>query len=155
MIAPLIGPVVKAALDVFVGLIPDKRKAAEAKQQITLTLTDALVNISAEQSRTNQIEAQHKSIFVAGWRPFIGWICGIGIGYHFILRPLLMWVLAVVAVLVGRDIPEVPALDVRELIELVLAMLGLGTMRMLEKRWGVAREVDPRRSRPEKLDGKT
>lgn len=71
----------------------------------------------------NKIEAKHRSIFVAGWRPFIGWVCGIGLANTFIINPWLQW-------LYGVEGPQLP-LDV--MIDLVIAMLGLGTLRTFEK----------------------
>jgi len=45
------------------------------------------------QSEINKVEAQHRTIFVAGWRPFIGWVCGVALAYNFVLRDLLIWFL--------------------------------------------------------------
>lgn len=77
----------------------------------------------------NKIEAQHRSVFVAGWRPAIGWICALGIGFAFIGNPLLTR-------FVGGAAVEVP-LDM--ILELVLAMLGMGTLRTIEKIKGVTK----------------
>ncbi len=71
----------------------------------------------------NKIEANHRTLFVAGWRPFIGWVCGIGLANTFIVNPWLQW-------LYGVEGPQLP-LDV--MIDLVIAMLGLGTLRTFEK----------------------
>jgi hypothetical protein len=93
------------------------------------------------------MEAQHRSIFVAGWRPFIGWVCGIGLGYHFVIQPILKWVLVMAW---QADAPaQLPGLDVASLYNLIIAMLGLGGMRMYEKLKGVSRETDPRVARSE------
>ena len=75
------------------------------------------------------IEAGHRSLFVAGWRPAVGWICAIGIGFAFIGNPLLQR-------FVGGDIVAVP-LDM--ILELVLAMLGMGALRTFEKVNGVSK----------------
>jgi|TARA_R110000803_G_scaffold124865_4_gene192567 hypothetical protein len=77
------------------------------------------------QTKINEIEAGHRSIFVAGWRPFIGWICGIALAYNFIIRDLFIWILKPV------DIP--PALQMEHLMTVLLGMLGLGGLRTYEK----------------------
>jgi len=71
----------------------------------------------------NKVEAQHRSVFVAGWRPAIGWICALGIGFAFIGNPLLQRFL-------GGE-PVVVPLDM--ILELVLAMLGMAGLRTVEK----------------------
>jgi hypothetical protein len=80
------------------------------------------------QIELNKIEAGHRTMFVAGWRPFIGWICGLGLGSHFIMFPFMEWGTA----LFGNKIAA-PALDIGTLMTLVMAMLGLGSMRTYEK----------------------
>ena len=77
------------------------------------------------QTKINEAEAQHRSIFVAGWRPFIGWICGVALAYNFILRDLIIFV-------VGSDnVP--PALQMDHLMTVLMGMLGLGAFRTYEK----------------------
>ncbi len=78
---------------------------------------------AALQVSLNKHESQHRSLLVAGWRPFIGWVCGIGLANTFIINPWLQW-------LYGIEGPQLP-LDV--MIDLVIAMLGLGTLRTFEK----------------------
>jgi hypothetical protein len=77
------------------------------------------------QTKINEIEAQHRTIFVAGWRPFIGWICGIALMYNFVIRDLFIWVVK------PESIP--PALQMEHLMTVLLGMLGLGGLRTFEK----------------------
>lgn len=77
----------------------------------------------------NKIEAAHRSVFVAGWRPFIGWVCGIGLSFIFVINPIVQWCTGVAG----------PQLPVEVLIDLVLAMLGLGLLRTVEKHTGVSK----------------
>ncbi len=84
------------------------------------------------QTEINKIEASHRSIFIAGWRPFIGWICGIGLGMHFIAFPLLEWSTD----LFGEKVLA-PHVDWQVLMTLVLALLGLGASRTYEKAKGL------------------
>lgn len=77
------------------------------------------------QTKINEAEAQHRSIFVAGWRPFIGWICGIAMAYNFILRDLIIFAM-------GKDFVP-PALQMDHLMTVLMGMLGLGAFRTYEK----------------------
>lgn len=81
------------------------------------------------QVELNKIEAQHRSVFVAGWRPFIGWVCGLNLFYLVLGRDLLAWSLA----LYDSTIPTPPAIGLDLTVELVVALLGLGGLRTLEK----------------------
>ena len=77
------------------------------------------------QSEINKVEAQHRTIFVAGWRPFIGWVCGVALAYNIVLRDLLIWFL-------GQErVP--PALQMEHLMTVLIGKLGLGGMRTFEK----------------------
>lgn len=78
------------------------------------------------QVELNKVEAGHRSIFVAGWRPFIGWVCGIGLFFTFLINPIIQWV-------ANKPGPEIPS-DI--MMELVIALLGLGTLRTIEKMKG-------------------
>jgi hypothetical protein len=82
---------------------------------------------------TNQAEAQHNSLFVAGWRPFIGWCGGAGVAYSFLIQPFGSWLAAVI------DQPALPVLDTSVLMSLVMTMLGFGGYRTYEKMQGVSR----------------
>ena len=76
------------------------------------------------QNEVNKIEAQHRSIFVAGWRPFIGWVCGLALLYNFIIRDLVAWVSPSI-------VP--PALQMEHLLTVLMGMLGRGGLRTYEK----------------------
>jgi hypothetical protein len=80
------------------------------------------------QIEINKAEAQHKSIFVAGWRPFIGWTCGIALCWHFVLAPVTMFVCAYLAV----QIPELPTFDMGSLMTVLMGMLGLADFAVLK-----------------------
>ncbi len=86
------------------------------------------------QAEINKIEAGHRTIFVAGWRPFIGWVCGTGLAFHFILFPLLEWSTK----LAGTPIVA-PTLETGALISLVIALLGLGATRTYEKKYNLTK----------------
>ena len=77
------------------------------------------------QTKINEVEAKHRSVFVAGWRPFIGWVCGLALAYNFIIRDLFIWVID------PETVP--PALQMEHLMTVLFGMLGLGGLRTYEK----------------------
>jgi hypothetical protein len=82
------------------------------------------------QAEINKVQASHRSIFVAGARPFLMWVCGVGFLFAFLINPILQWIF-----------PDVgtPVLPLDVMLELTLAMLGLATLRTVEKIKGVAK----------------
>ena len=80
------------------------------------------------QTKINAVEAQHRTLFVAGWRPFIGWICGVALAYNFVIRDLFIWLFQG---LFETEAP--PALQMDHLMTVLLGMLGLGGLRTYEK----------------------
>jgi len=106
-----------------IGNIVDKVFEHHADHKKAQAMVDRLaLRPEVLQSEINKMESQHRSMFVAGWRPAIGWICAIGLSFPFILNPLIEWF--------GFTGPDFP---VDQLTELVLALLGLGTLRTFEK----------------------
>jgi len=85
-----------------------------------------------DQSAVNQAEAANSNVFIAGWRPFIGWVCGAGLATQFILAPFITWIAALC-----KHPVQFPALDMGTLLTLLLGMLGLGGMRTFEKVNGI------------------
>ena len=118
----------KAILSLFGGgqgqsigsLAKDIREAVKGKE---IDPKEALELIKI-QNEVNKLEAQHRSVFVSGWRPFIGWICGIALAYNFIIRDIVSWFLP-------TSLP--PALQMEHLMTVLLGMLGLGGLRTYEK----------------------
>lgn len=105
--------------------------ALTAKYQEDLLAADAATRQAA--ADTNKIEAANPNIFVAGWRPFIGWVCGIGLISQFVVAPVATWI----AALAHHPI-AFPTLDMGTLLTLLMAMLGFGGMRTYEKVSGVS-----------------
>ena len=128
-----IGPIIKPLID----RIPDKNERARAEEEVTQQLIKATSEAVKGQLAVNEKEAGHGSVFVAGWRPGVGWICGAALGWNYILQPLLSWV----AFLFGADLGDAPRLDTGDLTTILLGMLGLGGLRTYEKRFGVARKA--------------
>ena len=122
-----LGEVADLANNVINKLFPDKSE--QERQQLALTLT-----VIQGQLDTNKVEAASSSVFIGGWRPFIGWVCGGALAYTYLGYPLLLWLGAAWA-------PNLhpPALgNDGMLYELLLGMLGLGGLRTFEKVKGVA-----------------
>jgi hypothetical protein len=118
---------------------PDPIKQAEEirnlealKQSGNLAKLDAHVKIILAQLNINANEAKHKSVFVAGWRPFIGWTGGAAMAYQFILYPILLWVIA----FAYPEVTAPPVLETGALFSIVTGMLGVGAMRSFDKKNG-------------------
>ena len=107
------------------GLATDIREAIKGKE---IDPNKALELIKVQNELT-KIEAQHRTVFVAGWRPFIGWVCGLALFYNFIIRDLLVWVMKIWT----PDTIVPPALQMEHLMTVLLGMLGLGGLRTYEK----------------------
>lgn len=104
-----------------------------------LSRQEALERVRQEPHRLQALitlqEAAHRSVFVAGWRPFIGWVCGLILAYTYIVRDLAQWLLTVLA----PSLPPLPSLATMDIItEVIFALLGLGALRTAEKVKGAA-----------------
>lgn len=131
LLAPLVSPIIEKILD----LIPNENERKRAKETFELEMMRAVNQAASEQNKVNEVEAAHSSVFVAGWRPFIGWVCGSGIAYAYLVYPFMLWYAATYNV----DLHTLPKLDTDGLYQLVLAMLGLGGLRTFEKIKGVTK----------------
>lgn len=131
MLELLVGPV-SNILDKF---IEDKDQKAKLAHEIaTMAERHAQEQLLA-QLEVNKAEAAHRSMWVAGWRPMIGWTCGVALAWHFVFAPCVVFLLA----LLGVVVPELPAFDMDSLMTVLLGMLGLGGLRTFEKSKGLAR----------------
>jgi len=131
MLQALIGPVT-GLLDKF---IEDKDQRARLAHDIATMAEKHAHEAAMAQTDINKAEAQHRSIFVAGWRPFIGWTCGVALAYHFVVAPLILFG----AGWAGAEIPDLPQFDMDSLMTVLLGMLGLGGMRTFEKAKGLTK----------------
>lgn len=112
----------------------------EEKAQAKAVLEKLQQAPALAQAELNKIEAVHRSLWVAGWRPAIGWVCALALFCFYIPKFLLATIVWVVAIHQGGwvDIPAYPV-DAHSLFELVLALLGMATIRTVEKAKGLAR----------------
>ena len=130
---PIIGQVIGRVVPDQAAATDAKLRLAEMVQRGELADLEADVKLASGQLEINRAEAGSGRLFVAGWRPAVGWICAIALGYQFLLRPLLAWASMI------YSIPVPPELDLATLLTLLFGLLGLGTLRTVEKGFGVAR----------------
>ena len=110
----------------------EERKLLEMKQRGDLAELNAHIQLITGQLDINKVEAAHKSIFVAGWRPGVGWVCALGLLYASFLEPLMRFI----ASLSGYT-GEFPLIDTTLTMQVLLGMLGLVAARTREKEKGV------------------
>ena len=115
-------------LNVVAGIID---KVADRIDDFTLDKAEKaqlIQEINKAQIEVNKVEANSNSLFVSGWRPFVGWTCGVALCYHFVLQPFLTFVLYSF----GQQI-TLPTFDMGTLTTILMGMLGLGGLRSYEK----------------------
>lgn len=127
--------ILQAGLGIIDKLIPDpqakaemKLKMLELRQQGEFKQLEADLQLAQGQIDTNKLEAASPDNFRAGWRPFIGWVCGVGFGIQFVFGPLGTWLSA----LLGHP-TAFPVMDLDQMLPILFGMLGLGAYRTYEK----------------------
>ena len=131
----LINSLIEPATKLLDKVIEDKDQKAKLAHELA-TMADKLAHEQQlAQMAINKEEASSGSLFKGGWRPCIGWICGIAFGYHFVLQPVIVFVV----VLIGMDIPELPSFDMGTLLTVLGGMLGIGGLRTYEKQKGLTK----------------
>lgn len=135
----LVGPLLELGKGLINRFFPDPADAAAAQLELLkMAQTGELAQLAADseiakaQIAVNQVEAGSSSIWVSGWRPFIGWTCGAAFAYKFVLAPAVAFGMTAA----GHPI-ELPVLDFTEMSTVLLGMLGLGGLRSLERIKGV------------------
>ena len=131
MLQALIGPVT-GLLDKF---IEDKDQKNALAHEIATLATRQAHEANMGQIEVNKAEAQHRSIFVAGWRPFLGWGLAFAMIWHFVLAPMVVFGFAYA----GMETPDLPTFDMDSLMTVLLGMLGLRGLRTVEKVKGLTK----------------
>lgn len=127
----LIGPATQL-LDKF---IEDKDQKAKLAHELA-TMADKLAHEQQlAQMAINKEEASSGSLFKGGWRPFVGWICGIAFFYHFVCQPVIIFIVA----MSGVDIPDLPKFEMNTLLTVLGGLLGIGGLRTYEKQKGLTK----------------
>ena len=120
MIDKLIEPV----SDILDKFVVDK----DLKTKLSHELEKEIISLNRAQLEVNKVEAAHNNVFVSGWRPFIGWACGVSLAYHFIIEPIIQYTL-----IVNNIDYNTPEFDFSQLSTIVMAMLGMSGLRTYEK----------------------
>ena len=131
MLTALIGPV----SNLLGKFIEDKDMKNKLAHEVATMAENHAQELAKGQLAINREEAKHKSIFVAGWRPFIGWTCGIALAWHFVFSPITIFICAYIGVV----IPDLPTFDMGSLMTVLMGMLGLGGLRTYEKQKGLTK----------------
>ena len=131
MLQALIGPVT-GLLDKF---IEDKDQKNAIAHEIATLATKQAHEANMGQIEILKAEASHRSVFVAGWRPFLGWCLSFAMAWHLVLAPVTMFVCSYA----GVSIPELPVFDMDSLMTVLMGMLGLGGLRTVEKVKGITK----------------
>ena len=125
-------PAISKLLD---KIIPDPQARENAKLELMKVENEQILQqmqlelaADTNQTQIDQEEAKNPQLFVSGWRPFIGWVCGVAFAYHFVAQPLLAFIMANSG---GKAV--LPDFDMQELTTVLMGMLGLGSLRTIEK----------------------
>jgi len=132
-----LGSDVSKTVDSVGNLAKSIREAITGEAVVTeegrIKLQQIAQQLDLAQASINQVEAANQNLFVSGWRPFIGWGCGIGFYYVVLIFPLLTWVSGI------YRLPTPPQLDIGALVTIMTSMLGMGSLRTFEKVKGVTK----------------
>lgn len=122
-----IASAIESVTSIVDKFIPDP----DAKAKLLADIIPAIAESDKAQNKVNEQEAKSESFFKSGWRPAIGWVCALGVAYHFLGHPLIEWVSEV-----NEWKGDAPDLEWQELSMLVFGLLGMGTLRTVEKYTG-------------------
>jgi hypothetical protein len=120
----MIEKLIKPVGDILDKFVADK----DLKLKLSHELEKEIISLNRAQIELNKVEAAHENVFVSGWRPFIGWACGIALVYHFLIEPIIQYIL----IINGSDFAT-PEFDFSQLSTIVMAMLGMSGLRTFEK----------------------
>ena len=127
LVAPVTGLLYK--------FIEDKDQKAALAHELATMADKHAQQLALAQIEVNKAEAASGSFFKGGWRPFVGWVCGVAFAYHFIIQPLVIFILTAI----GMDIPDLPEFDMGTLLPVLGGMLGIGGLRTYEKHKGLTK----------------
>lgn len=129
----ILGPVLEVGQKLIERFFPDKEKAAEAEREfLKMAMQGELTQVLA-QLEINAKEAVHPSVWVAGWRPFFGWVGGVAFAYSVVVQPVMVWYG------LSKGWPAPPEVNMDLLWVVITGMLGIGGLRTFEKSKGVSK----------------
>ncbi len=116
------------------ALLDDLFTSDEERAALIIQERQIDAGLAHGQVEVNIEEGKHRSVFVAGWRPFIGWVGGFSLAYAFLFHPLLVWAWCLCRAKgwIPQDMAAPPVIDASQLYPIIMGMLGLGTMRTVE-----------------------
>ena len=131
----LLTTLIEPATKLLDKVIEDKDQKAKLAHELA-TMADKLAHEQQlAQMAINKEEASSGSLFKGGWRPFVGWVCGVAFCYHFIIQPVIIFIVA----LTGIIIPDLPSFNMNTLLTVLGGMLGIGSLRTYEKQKGLTK----------------
>ena len=131
----LLSSLIQPVGDILDKVIPDQDLKRKLSHEIATMSEKHAQQALLAQLEINKAEAASGSLFKGGWRPAVGWICAIAFAYHFVLQPLIIFVVAVV----GVDIPNLPEFQMNTLLTVLGGLLGIGGLRTYEKQKGLTK----------------
>ena len=131
----LLTTLIEPATKLLDKVIEDKDQKAKLAHELA-TMADKLAHEQQlAQMAINKEEAASGSLFKGGWRPFVGWVCGVAFCYHFIIQPVIIFIVA----LTGIIIPDLPSFNMNTLFTVLGGLLGIGGLRTYEKQKGLTK----------------
>ena len=131
----LLTTLIEPATKLLDKVIEDKDQKAKLAHELA-TMADKLAHEQQlAQMAINKEEAASGSLFKGGWRPFVGWVCGVAFCYHFIIQPVIIFIVA----LTGIIIPDLPSFNMNTLLTVLGGLLGIGGLRTYEKQQGLTK----------------
>ena len=131
----LLGSLIQPVSNLLDKAIPDQDLKRKLAHEIATLAEKQGHEIAIAQISVNKEEAASGSLFKGGWRPFVGWVCGVAFCYHFILQPLVIFIVAIA----GVDIPDLPEFQMNTLLTVLGGLLGIGGLRTYEKQKGLTK----------------
>ncbi len=131
----LLGKLVDPVSNILDKVVEDKDQKAKLAHEIATMAERHAQELARGQIEINKEEAKSRKIFIAGWRPFVGWTCGLALFWHFLGLPVTLFVTG----WFDLQHPPLPEFDMQSLMTVLLGMLGLGGMRTFEKFKGVTK----------------
>lgn len=130
---PLIASLVPVIGGIIDKVIPDTAAKDKAKAELAKLEQNGELDLLMGQLKINMEEAKSESVFVAGWRPFTGWVCGSSLAWEFVIKPFTVFASIAFDLLEKEQVDQIPDLDMSVMMPVLLGMLGLGGMRSFEK----------------------
>lgn len=131
----LLGKLVDPVSNILDKVVEDKDQKARLAHEIATMAERHAQELAQGQIEINKEEAKSRNIFIAGWRPFVGWTCGLALFWHFLGLPVTLFITG----WFNLQHPPLPEFDMQSLMTVLLGMLGLGGMRTFEKFKGITK----------------